>query len=184
MGSQKQTEKMDGGGAIAAAVVGKPVSILHSSKSKQKLPNKLTKGDKAASGTAMTTPNRLTSKSARPQGSSPMAQDSMADLNLDIPDLHLNLKDNKDDYAFDAKEDADSISKMIASTRKELLKAGGEAVQGNQGGSKVEQANTGGEQKAWKPITKQATVMVEDVGGGKTGTLFARGTVFNEKTPP
>jgi hypothetical protein len=63
-----------------------------------------------------------------------MAQDSKADLNLDLPDLDLNLEDNKDDYAFDAKEDGDSISKMIMSTRKELFKAGGEAAQGNQGG--------------------------------------------------
>ncbi len=47
-GSQKHAEKMDGRGAIAAAVVGQPVFILHSSKSKQKSPNKLTKGDKAA----------------------------------------------------------------------------------------------------------------------------------------
>jgi hypothetical protein len=65
-GSQKQAEKMDSGGAIAAAALGKPVSILHSSKSKWKLPNKLTKGDKAASERAMTTPNRLTLKSAQP----------------------------------------------------------------------------------------------------------------------
>jgi hypothetical protein len=82
----------------------------------------------------MTTPNRWTPKSARPQGSSPMAQDSMANLNLDLPDLDLKLKDNKDDYTFDAKEDVDSISKMIASTRKELFKARGEAAQDNQGG--------------------------------------------------
>jgi hypothetical protein len=145
-GCQKQAEKMDSGGAIATAAVGKPVSILHFSKSKQKLPIKLTKGDKAASGTAMTTPNWLTLKSARPQGSSLMAQNSKADLNLDLTNLDLNLKDNKDDYAFDAKEDAGSISKMIASTRKELFKAGGEAAQGNQGGGKAE-ANMRGKQK-------------------------------------
>jgi hypothetical protein len=41
-----------------------------------------------------------------------------------------------------------------------------------------------GKQKAWKPITKQATVMVEEVGSGKTGTMFAKGTVFNKKSPP
>jgi hypothetical protein len=40
-----------------------------------------------------------------------------------------------------------------------------------------------GKQKVWKPITKQTTVVVEEVGGGKTGTSFARGTVFN-KNPP
>jgi hypothetical protein len=175
---------MDSGGAIAAAAVGKPVSILHSSKSKQKLPNKLTKGDKAASGMAMTTPNRLTSKSAHPQGSSPIAQNSKVDLNLDLPNLDLNLNHNKDDHVFDAKEDADSISKMIASTRKELFKAGGEAAQGNQGGGKAEKANMQGKQNAWKPITKQATVVVKEVGGGKTGTFFSKGTVFNEKFPP
>ncbi len=73
---------------------------------------------------------------------------------------------------------------MIASTRKELFKAGGEAAQGNQGGGKAEKANTRGKQKAWKPITNQATVVVEEVGGGKTGILFTRGTVFNENPPP
>ncbi len=138
---------MDGGGAIATAAVGKPVSILHSSKSKQKLPNKLTKGDKAASGMAMTTPNRLTLKSALPQGSSPMAQDSKANLNLGLPNLDLNLKDNKDDHIFDAKEDTDSISKMIAITRKELVMAGGEAAQGNQGGVKRKRLTRGGNKK-------------------------------------
>jgi hypothetical protein len=113
-----------------------------------------------------------------------MAQDSKADLNLDLPNLDLNLKDNKDDHVFDANEDADSISKMITSTRKELFKTRGEAAQGNQRGGKAEKANTWGKQKAWKPITKQATVMVEEVGGGKTGTLFAKRTVFNKKSPP
>jgi hypothetical protein len=113
-----------------------------------------------------------------------MAQDSKANVDLDLPNLDLNLKDNKDDHVFDAKEDMDSISKMIASTRKELFKAKGEAAKGNQGGGEAEKANTWGKQKAWKPITKQTTVVVEEVGGGKTGTSFAKGTVFNEKSPP
>ncbi len=52
------------------------------------------------------------------------------------------------------------------------------------GGGKVEKANTRGKQKAWKPLTKEVTVMVEEVGGGMTGTLFARGAVFNKKPLP
>ncbi len=76
-----------------------------------------------------------------------MAQESKANLNLDLPDLDLNLKDNKDDHVFNAKEDTDSISNMITSTRKELFKAGVEAAQGNQGGVKRKRLTRGGNKK-------------------------------------
>ncbi len=77
---------MDSGGANAAAAAGKPASILHSSKLKQKLSNEPTEGDKAASVMVVNTPSRVVSKSARPQGFSPMARDSAVDLNLVLPD--------------------------------------------------------------------------------------------------
>jgi hypothetical protein len=132
--------------------------------------------------TAQDTPTREVLKSTRPQGSSPIARDSN---NLDLPGLDLNLGDNNDNKAFEAKEDADSISRMIASTRKELFKAsGGEAAQGNQDGGNMATASMQGKQKSWKPIAKQAAAVAEGPGSRKKGASFARLIVFNKKMAP
>jgi hypothetical protein len=162
---QKHTERMDNGGANAAAVVGKPPSILNSSKStKRKLPIEPPAGDKAGGMTAQDTPTQVISKFAHPQGSSPMARDSN---DLDLTDLDLNLGDNNDDEAFKAKEDTDSISRMNSSTGKELFKAsGGEAAQGNQDGGNVATASMQGKRKSWKPIAKQAAAVAAGQGSG------------------
>jgi hypothetical protein len=112
-----------------------------------------------------------------------MAQDSKADLNLDLPNLDLNLEDNKDDYAFDAKEDADSISKMIPRPGRNCSRLEVRQPKAIRGGSKAEKANTQGKQKAWKPITKQVTVVVEEVGVGRQAPRLPGGLSSMRKPP-
>jgi hypothetical protein len=146
-GSQKQAKKMDSGGAITTEVVGKPVSILHSSKSMQKLSNKLTKRGECTKrdGNDHTQPVDL--KVCPPSRIFPNGSGEQGQPEFRPTDLDLNLKDNKDDHVFNAKEDTDSISNMITSTRKELFKAGVEAAQGNQGGVKRKRLTCRGNKK-------------------------------------
>ena len=95
----------------------------------------------------ITTPNRSVSKAPRPQGSSPMARNSEVE-DLDLSDLDLNLDDNEDKDAFPDNEDADSISRRIASTRKHLFKAsGGRQLMAIQQGARSQRIARKGNQK-------------------------------------
>ncbi len=67
-----------------------------------------------------------------------------------------------------------------------LFKAssGDKADQGNQGGGEAAKVDLQGKHKPWKPITNTGKEVVGGDRSGKNGTLFAGGTVFNEKTSP
>jgi hypothetical protein len=134
---------------------------------------------------AASTPSRATSKAACPQGTSPMAQAKNTELDLDNRDLDLDLGEEENDGAPKAKEDEDSISRRIASTKKKLFKASGAGTADrDEGGGEAVKGNSRGKHKEWRPIITPAKDMVERDRSMKKGASFAKGTVFNKKTPP
>ncbi len=146
---------------------GKPVSILeggNQSKRKWPVPGEIA-ADRAVAGTPK---DQGPSKAARPQGASPMAQDTAQDGELEILPLDIGLNDNKD--ASGTEDDQDSVARAIFSTRKELVASSL---------SKASNATTRST-RLWKPITPKDT-LAQAEGGGK-GATFSAETVFHERS--
>jgi hypothetical protein len=155
-------------------VGGKPVSILKGKQDKRKAP---VPEEMAAATAAVGTPkDRGISKAARPQGTSPMAQDKAQEDDLDVRLLDLNLDDNKDASGTD--DDQGSIAKAISSTRKELFgSAKGRVIEGkvNKGATETVRHT-----KTWRPIIPRDTPAQAE-GGGR-GATFTAETIFHEQS--
>ena len=147
---------------------GKLVLILKGgNQSKQK---SLVPGETAADTIVVGTPTTQgPPKAARPQGTSPMAQDTAQDDELDILPLDLGLEDNED--APGTEDEQDSVARAISSTPKELFASSL---------SKAANATTRST-RMWKPITPKDTPAQAE-GGGKDDTFSAM-TVFHERSP-
>ena len=144
---------------------GKLVLILKGgNQSKQK---SLVPGETAADTIVVGTPTTQgPPKAARPQGTSPMAQDTAQDDELDILPLDLGLEDNED--APGTEDEQDSVARAISSTPKELFASSL---------SKAANATTRST-RTGKPITPKDTPAQAE--SGSKGATFSAKTVFHE----
>ena len=165
-----------GGGRKAGATAGrstssedtagdKPASIL---KGPAKRKSPMSKGADTVMAEVGTPKNRGPSKNARPQGTSPMAQEkAQQEDDLEVTSLTLDIDDDGDKSGTD--EDQGSIGKLISSTRKELF-----------GSALKEATDRASRTRSWRPITSKDTPAQAERGG--KGATFAAETIFHERS--
>ncbi len=123
-------------------------------------------GDMATAAATAETPTDHGNKATHPQGTSPMARDAEKDNELDIQSLGMEI-DNKGDASTE-KDDQDSITRVISSTRKELFTSA--AIKSF--------SKSSGAAKIWHPITTR-DMPAQGVGVSR-GATFAAEMVFHE----
>jgi hypothetical protein len=116
------------------------------------------------------TPTDRGNKAAHPQGTSPMARDAETDDNLDIQPLDLGI--DGDGKTSANKDDQNSVTREISSTRKELFESAS-----TKSSVKSSKAAT-----AWRPIVTRDTPA--EATAASKGATFAAETVFHERSPP
>ena len=121
-------------------------------------------GDAAMVKATTGTPTDRGNKTARSQGTSPMARDAEKDNELEVESLGVMEIDGEEN-ASSKKDDQDSIARAISSARKELFVSGP--------GTKSSQSN-----KPWRPITSKGT-STQDAVASRSATFTAK-TVYHK----